>query len=191
MEGEKVRLVPYSREHIPDIYSIVNDEQVMYYFSGGYISKSIEKIEQEYQEEYLTDDTKQIWIISAKTIHKSMNVGKIWLQRINFTHRSAEFGIQINKSNWGKGYGTEAMELLIRYVFDTLAFKRLYCSVLEYNKPAINLYKKLGFKYEGKYRAGAYIGGRYCDMYLYSILRYEWVKKKKRWIPWKDKKKEE
>lgn len=67
------------------------------------------------------------------------------------TLREAQVGIAIgDKSFWGKGYGTEAMNLLVDYCFHVLGLQRVYLKVLETNTRAQRSYKKCGFVRYGK-----------------------------------------
>lgn len=56
------------------------------------------------------------------------------------------------KNYWGRGYGTEALSLLIKYCFNTLNLYRVELEVFEFNKRAIKVYQKCGFKEEGQRR---------------------------------------
>ena len=75
---------------------------------------------------------------------------------------------------WGKGYGYEAMQLVLRFAFDELNLHRVQLTVFCYNKRAIALYEKLGFQREGIHREHLQRDGRRYDMYLYGLLRSEW-----------------
>ena len=84
-------------------------------------------------------------------------------------------GIQIGERDyWGKGYGTDALRVLLRYAFDELNLQRVSLSVLEGNARAMRSYEKCGFRYEGRERhAWAYDGRRWDEIYM-GLLREEW-----------------
>ncbi|MDH3944661.1 MAG: GNAT family N-acetyltransferase [Anaerolineae bacterium] len=89
--------------------------------------------------------------------------------------RSAEFGIMIGeKDYWNKGYGTEAVQLLIKHGFETLNLNRISLRVFETNPGAIRSYEKAGFIQEGSHRQEHYQDGRFIDVIHMSILRSEW-----------------
>jgi diamine N-acetyltransferase len=95
------------------------------------------------------------------------------------TIRSAEVGLFIgDKACWNKGYGTEAMHLLLNLGFDTLNLNRIFLRVDEANKGGIRAYEKAGFIHEGRFREGTFQNGKYCDVLLMSVLRAEWNPKK-------------
>jgi len=101
--------------------------------------------------------------------------GNTGLFHLEWTNRSAEFGIFIgDKSNWDKGFGTEAVLLILRHAFHTLNLNRIYLRVLATNPRARRAYEKAGFTLEGTFRQAMFRHGQYVDVHLMSILRSEW-----------------
>ena len=99
-------------------------------------------------------------------------VGFISLRNINWVNRNCEFGIIIGKENArGKGFGKEATKLIIDYAFKYLNLHKISLNVLEENKPAINLYKNLGFKEEGILKEHFYWDGKYYGVIIMGLLR--------------------
>ena len=102
-------------------------------------------------------------------------VAFVSLEDILWAHGVAWLGIGIgDRDQWGKGYGRDAISLVLSYAFRELNLHRVQLSVFEYNERAIALYEKLGFRQEGVYREFMQREGRRYDMYLYGILRSEW-----------------
>jgi RimJ/RimL family protein N-acetyltransferase len=79
-----------------------------------------------------------------------------------------------NKACRGKGFGNEALGLLLDYGFNELNLYKLQLSVLSYNTAAIKLYEKLGFVREGNYREYILRDGIRHDLYLYGLLKREY-----------------
>jgi RimJ/RimL family protein N-acetyltransferase len=97
------------------------------------------------------------------------------LEGILWSHGVAWLAIGIgDREQWGKGYGREAMTLILQYGFNELNLHRIQLTVFEYNERAIALYEKLGFRREGVYREFMKRDGKRYDMYLYGLLRPEW-----------------
>ena len=102
-------------------------------------------------------------------------VGATGLHRMDFKNRHASFGISIgDKTEWCKGYGSEATFLMVKYGFETLNLNRVWLYVFEYNQRGIRTYEKAGFKREGLLRQDRYHEGRYENTILMAILREEW-----------------
>jgi len=102
-------------------------------------------------------------------------IGSAGLHQIQPVNRSAVLGIMIgDKQYHGKGFGTEAVRLIVRYGFDELNLNRLALHVFAHNYRAIGCYQKAGFIHEGCQRQALYRGGRYVDEYVFAILRKDW-----------------
>ena len=105
-------------------------------------------------------------------------VGWCGLDEIDWPHRSASLGVGIGDvGSRRKGYGEEAMRLLIAYGFREMNPHRIELTVFEYNEPAIRLYEKIGFVREGTSRDRFRRDGKWWDMYWYSMLEEEWSAK--------------
>ena len=72
-----------------------------------------------------------------------------------------------------KGFGTDATRLLLSYAFQDLNLRRVYLHVLSDNHQAIRVYEEVGFKLEGTLKQHCFIGGRYKDLLIMSILKGE------------------
>lgn len=93
------------------------------------------------------------------------------LSHIDKMNGNADVFIAIGDDNYrGKGFGTKAMQYLIKYGFTTLKLHKINSGVFSENAPAINLYKKLGFGVEGILKDEVYFAGRYHDQILMSIF---------------------
>ncbi len=82
------------------------------------------------------------------------------------------------KDQWSKGYGTEAMGLLLRYAFGELCLHRLELMTFVFNRRGIRLWEKCGFKREGVMRQARLANGEWCDLFLYALLEDEYRSRK-------------
>ncbi|MEO6349472.1 MAG: GNAT family protein [Candidatus Limnocylindrales bacterium] len=110
--------------------------------------------------------------------------GTISLFDIDSVNGSAGIGIAIGeKSLWGQGLGTDAMNALLDFGFGQLRLERLWLEVYDYNTRARRSYEKCGFVLEGTERHAIFKHGEYHDMHLMSMLHDEWLAlpRKKTW----------
>jgi RimJ/RimL family protein N-acetyltransferase len=112
---------------------------------------------------------------AIRTLSDDRLVGLIGLYTTFPAQREASLGIQIGeRADWGRGYGTDALRVLLRYAFAELNLVRVSLSFLEGNDRAQRSYEKCGFTYEGCERqAWAYEGRRWNEIYM-GLLREEW-----------------
>lgn len=98
-------------------------------------------------------------------------VGSVYVRDIDETHHKAEYGIFIGADNArGKGYGTAAAKLMIRYCFEELKLHRLFLRVYAENARAIRSYEKAGFVKEAYLRDDVYVDEEYRDIVLMGII---------------------
>ena len=106
-------------------------------------------------------------------------VGDVALQDINWRDRRCSVGIGMARlSDRGRGYGTEALKLMLGYGFDALGLERIEARTLDVNKRAQRLLERVGFVREGCERAAVYLGGARRDRLMYGMLRDEWAQVK-------------
>ena len=102
-------------------------------------------------------------------------IGLADLSLEHWSQRDAFIGIGLGeRADWGQGYGTDAMRLILRYAFDELNLRRITLTVFEYNERAQRTYRKLGFQEEGRLRQRLNRYGRRWDMLFMGLLREEW-----------------
>lgn len=102
------------------------------------------------------------------------HIGNCDYRSVNLIARSAEVGMMIGNSNArNKGYGTEALTLLIRFLFMELNLLRIQLDTWSGNDRALHVYKKCGFQVEGTLRNAEFVNGRYYDQIVMGLLREE------------------
>jgi len=137
------------------------------------------------EEEWIRNTWKQrqerkafFFAIETKTDNKL--IGGTSLFNIGWTSRSAKAGIAIhNPEYWGKGYGPEAMNLILSFAFGNLNLNRVELHTFDFNKRAQKCYLKVGFKEVGRRRKASFIDGEYHDDIIMDILKDEWITKYK------------
>ena len=112
---------------------------------------------------------------SIHTLDGDKFIGFVAFDSINWTDRESFVAIGIGEPDfWGRGYGSDAMRLMLRYGFTELNLHRVSLSVYAYNPRGIRSYEKCGFKHEGRIRDFILRDGRRSDMLHMGILRSEW-----------------
>ena len=107
-------------------------------------------------------------------------IGSCGLMDLDHLNQTAEIGIFIgNKSFWNKGYGTEAMKLLLDYGFKALNLHNIMLKVYSFNENAKRVYDKLGFNIIGKRRESLKRGNKVFDIIYMDIVYEEFYNKNK------------
>jgi len=174
--GAKVYLRPLEREDAPLFVPWVNDAEVTRTLAMFYRPINLQA-ETDFVERIYKSEHDVVLGIALKDT--DVLIGITGLHQMDFKNRHAVFGIFIGeKSEWGKGYGTEVTALVTDYAFATLNLNRVGLQVYEDNERGIKAYESVGFKQEGVLRQMMYREGRYWNVLIMSILREEWAARK-------------
>lgn len=176
--GERIRLRAITRADLPLFVEWLNDPEVIQGLIH-YLPFSLEDEENWFDNMLKRPQDEHPLVIEICSEAGWEPIGNCGVFAIDWRIRQAEFGIVIGaKQHWNKGYGTEALSLILQHCFETLNLNRLYLRVYENNPRAIRAYEKAGLTIEGRLRHGHYDKGEYVDVILMSILRSEWQEKK-------------
>jgi RimJ/RimL family protein N-acetyltransferase len=89
--------------------------------------------------------------------------------------RCATLGIALGREYTGRGYGSDAMRVIVDYAFRELGLHHLQLSVAPFNQAGIRAYEKAGFVEEGRHRESVLHDGHWHDDVLMSLLDHEWA----------------
>ena len=172
--GKRVRLRALSKKDLPFYIEWLNDPEVLVGLSI-YLPLSMEMEEKWFARILELPAEEHPMTIEAQENENWFPIGNCGFFGIDWRVRSAEFGIFIgNKQYWGRGYGQDAIRLLLTHGFGTLNLNRIFLKVYEHNKRAIRAYEKIGFVREGRLREAHFYQGKYRDVFIMGMLRGEW-----------------
>jgi RimJ/RimL family protein N-acetyltransferase len=177
-EGQDIRFGPIDYDNDPEVESkwTHNAEFMRLYaieparpISAAIVKKQYEKLEKRMEEER----NFYHFMIRAKT--DDHLIGKAMIARVEWTNGSGQIRIGIGSAeDRCKGYGTQAMKLLLRFAFAELNLFRVNADLPEYNEGAIALLKKFGFVEEVRRRQALERDGRRWDLLVFGLLKDEW-----------------
>jgi diamine N-acetyltransferase len=172
--GERIYLRPLEREDAAIFVPWVNDQEII---RNLVLYRPMNR---DNEEEFIARASKEHnGIVLGIALKKDDRlIGNTALHAVHSKNRNAGFGIMIgDKTEWNRGYGTEATGLMVRYGFTTLNLNRIWLHVHEYNPRGRRAYEKVGFQVEGTLRKHSFRDGRYWDVVVMGLLREEWEKK--------------
>jgi RimJ/RimL family protein N-acetyltransferase len=180
--GEKIRLTALQDTDAPCMQKWFDDVYFMrHYDMVPAIPKSVKSVA-EVIEHYSTSGESCVFAI--RPTGSDNIIGVAGYDEIIWTNGAATLFIGIgDKGLRGQGLGREALGLLLDFGFNELNFHKIQLCVLSYNTPAIRLYEGGGFIKEGTYREFILRDGQRHDMYLYGLLRSEWLAQATRSAP--------
>ncbi|GAA4238069.1 GNAT family N-acetyltransferase [Postechiella marina] len=169
LKGEHIFLRALEPEDLDFIYAIENDESI-WEISNTQTPYSRYLIKQ-YLEHAHKDiyEVKQLRLVISN--YKNRALGLIDLFDFDFKNKRAGVGILIkDKINRDKGYGQEALQLLINYSFSHLGLHQLYCNISEENKASVKLFAHNGFTQIGLKKDWNYVKGSFKNEYLFQLI---------------------
>lgn len=171
LEGKQIYLRPIQLEDVETYYQKLFDPTTRY-LTGTKNSFTQDQVQQ-YFEAKSQDSSQLFQLIALKDSDEV--IGDIELQDINGNNRSAHLRIMIDATqHQGKGYGTEAILLMLEHAFGIMNLHRIELNVYSFNERAIHVYEKIGFKKEGVQRDALYYHHRYHNSILMGILEDEY-----------------
>lgn len=171
LKGERVYLRSLEQSDLELLHIWVNDPEVR-----GLIGEVMptSRLGMEEWFERVRTDPNRIWFVIVNRENDRV-IGEAGLLRMFFPWRTTDLSIILgDKSAWGKGFGTEAINLLLDYAFGYLNFHRVSIGVVAANERALRFYEKIGFKREGIQRDGYFYNHTYQDFVMMSILEDEY-----------------
>ncbi len=170
LESEKVRLRPMQPADLPKFVEWLADAEVRRWLAAVQEPPTLQD-EIDWYESTRANPDSVLW--SIETLDGQL-VGTIELRLSPASHR-AELGIAIqDKSQWNKGYGTDAVNLVLDYGFNDLDLNRVELTTDAENLRGRHCYEKCGFVEEGVLRQHRFVEGRFGDTISMSVLREEW-----------------
>jgi RimJ/RimL family protein N-acetyltransferase/quercetin dioxygenase-like cupin family protein len=121
--------------------------------------------------------TKGCWFQLAIVLRDTGElIGDCGLHVPEHLDHQAEVGITIAPAHQGHGFATEALGVLMDYLFEELEVHRVYGSADPRNLASLRLMEKVGMRREAHFRSSLLIGGVWCDDVVCAILRSEWIR---------------
>lgn len=167
--GDRIYLSPRNIEDVEKFTEWMNDFEVT-----DYIGRSAQIMSLQGEKKYLEEDANPEATFSIITLNEDKMIGTVGLEKINHINKNATLGIFIgDKEYLSKGYGTEAIRLLLDYGFNYMNLHSIRLSLMSFNERALKCYQKCGFKETGRIRENKFINGNYYDTICMDILKSE------------------
>ena len=177
--GQRIRLRPVERDDLPRYVKWLSDPELRGYLSA-HLPISQAQEERWFETNLNAGDT-QAFAIDAQPVDAGIgpwvHIGGCSFVQIDWRSRHGELGIFIGaRDYWGRGYGTDVVQTLAGWGFDTLNLNRIYLRVHSTNERAIRCYEKVGFQHEGRLRQHNFHAGAYRDTLYMGLLRSDWAR---------------
>jgi ribosomal-protein-alanine N-acetyltransferase len=171
LEGKNVNLRIMEKEDLPLIAEWFNKPEVF-----GEYNPLHQVSRTEAEKMFENPHEEKSFIIEKKDGSKIGFIGHFYV--LHVAGKQLEIGYSLVPSERGKGYGTEATQLMVDYLFLSKDSMRIQAQTDPRNVASHRLLEKVGFMKEGTLRKSFFMRGEWRDCYIYSILREEWKEPK-------------
>ena len=171
LKGNRVLLRSVEKKDVNIFYEMWCDEEIRKY-DGGYLVPPTKEYILENFNRFMNLNKKYLSIINEKGVL----IGYITYEEVRDFNSIYVMGITLGKDFWSRGYGTDSINTLLKFLFMSKAAQRVELDVVDYNVRAIGCYKKCGFKEEGRKRKRYFSEGQYRDLVIMGILKEEFIK---------------
>ena len=178
-EGKLVRLAPINHDTDPQVESRWThdlaflrsmDRKLAMPLSVAQVKKKYEAIEKE------VDETKRLFHFTIRAKEDNRLLGYVRIEWIEWTHGTGSLRLGIGDPvDRNQGYGSDALELILRFAFMELNLYRLSILVGEDNPDAMRFFLRYGFVEEVRRRKAIHRDGQEWDLVHLGILRDEWL----------------
>jgi len=170
LTGKRVYLRPLAKEDSVYLRKWSDDAEIRGLI--GEVTSMSQADCEKFLEEVCADNSREWFVVVIKKNDRV--IGEAGLLRMFLAWRTTDVSVIIGeKEEWGKGYGTETILLLLDYAFRHLDFHRVAIGVVGFNERALRFWEKVGFRREGIQRDGYYYDDKYYDFVTMSILEDE------------------
>lgn len=176
LKGKRISLRSVRRDDLPLLCEFNNDLE-MELTGGGDppFPQSLERLQAEFDQNAAKGGRDGAFFAMEADGKLIGQCGLFGFEFCSGVNNHCELGIGIgDKEYWGKGYGTEAVNMLLEWAFVHRNMNRVFLSTISNNERAIACYKKCGFQAEGRLRQHAWNRGQYVDLIYMGILKSEW-----------------
>jgi RimJ/RimL family protein N-acetyltransferase len=177
--GKLIRLAPIDHDKDPEVESRWTHDLTLQRtlsrkpaipLSTYQLKKKYEAIEKQVEE------SRNLFHFTIRSMDDGRLLGFVRIEGIEWTHGSGALKLAIGERNErGKGFGSEAMQMITRFAFQELNLHRLSAVVGEDNPLALKFFKRFGFMEEVRRRKALMRDGQTWDSIHLGILRSEWL----------------
>jgi len=171
--GARVRLRPLADDDLGTLTRWWNDERFMG-LQGEVVRPQPDATRAEALRLWSRNDTTGSVGFSVVDAGSGELVGHVTLWGVDALARCGTLALLVGGPFVGRGYGTDAVRVLLRYAFAELGLHRVQLGVWSFNTRAVAAYERAGFVREGRRREVVFHDGHWYDELLLSVVEDEW-----------------
>jgi len=175
--GDLVRLREYRKDDLELAKDYVNKAEIKQYIEPGVPFLYTLHNEEQWYEQISPHNEAYNFAIEALDTHQY--IGGCGVHNLDYKNGRVEIGVFIGDEAYlGKGYGTDAMKVLVKFIFEQMNIHKIKLEVYSFNQRAQKCYEKVGFKKEAVLKDEIFRNGQYHDIICMSMFKEEYFSKR-------------
>jgi len=164
---KRLRITLFQEKHLTQTYvNWLNDPEVVKYSSQRHFFHTLESCKKYWQ----NFQGSQNYFWAVETLIDDNHIGNLnaYIDKINNT---ADVGIIIgDRKKWGQGYGLEAWNGVLKFLFKEKKIRKITAGTLEVNRGMVNIAMKAGMHEEGRRYRQEIINNKEVDLLYFGIF---------------------
>jgi len=178
LESNILILKKVETQDVNDLFEILSNENIFKYRAPGKARlktmDAVKNVIGHHERDFNKHKTIYLGVYYKKANHKLVGIAEIF----NFDDKAnrVEIGYTINESYWGKGIATNAVKIILEFLFNTVNINSIQAKIMPVNSKSKNVVERCGFTHEGTLRQLQYWTGiGIVDLEMYSILKSDYI----------------
>ena len=176
IETDRLRLRKFEESDAETFFTYRTNPQVSLYQSEFWIDYKLEQANQFVEEQMnFEPGIPDTWFQIAIELKESGSlIGDLAIHTLPHDTNQVEIGFTLSPAYQNKGFGIEAVNCLLGYIFNELGKHRIIAVADVRNSSSVRLLEKAGMRKEGHFIKSTWNKGEYTDEYLFALLKEEW-----------------
>lgn len=168
LETSRLLLTHFQPEDQEFVFEALSHPEVIRHYGVNYASLEATRVQMEWFNKLFTEKTGIWWKIVDKASKEPL--GGIGMNNYQEQHQKTEIGYWLLRDHWGQGIISEALGVMLDYLFREWKLHRIEAVVEKGNDKSARVLEKAGFVYEGTMRDCEVKNGSYISLHMFSLL---------------------
>lgn len=173
--GKLVKLRAYKKEDLALAQEYVNSAEIRQYMENNIpFLYTIDNEEKWYES---ISPQNELYNFAIEVLETGEYIGGCGINGLDYKNSVASVGIFIGNPDYlSRGYGTDALKILVKFIFEEMNINKVRLHVYDFNARAQKCYEKVGFKKEAVLKEELFRHGKYHDVIQMSIFKRDYFK---------------
>lgn len=175
VETHRLLLRPFSPEDLDDLFAIQSRPEVtrFLYWDVRDVGQVREVLDKKVSQSALEDEGQGL-VLAVVWRETGRVVGEVNLTWLSREHQQGEIGFVFHPGYHGRGFATEAAQMVLRMGFAELGLHRIVGRCDARNHPSVRVLERLGMRREAHFVHNEIFKGEWGEEFVYAILDEEW-----------------